>query len=64
MARLTAITLSFALFVDFLFLPPLLIFLDRMKTMKTSISNAASLAVIAIVATALAVMSEQRQGIE
>ena len=56
MARLTAITLSFALFVDFLFLPPLLIFLDRMKTMKTSISNAASLAVIAIVATALAVM--------
>ena len=56
MARLTAITLSFALFVDFLFLPPLLIFLDRMKTMKTSISNAASLAVIAIMATALAVM--------
>ena len=55
MARLTAITLSFALFVDFLFLPPLLIFLDRMKTMKTSISNAASLAVIAgLAATALA----------
>ena len=54
MARLTAITLSFALFVDFLFLPPLLIFLDRMKTMKTSISNAASLALVAGLAAALA----------
>ena len=56
MARLTAITLSFALFVDFLFLPPLLIFLDRMKTMKTSISNAASLAVVASLAAALALV--------
>ena len=56
MARLTAITLSFALFVDFLFLPPLLIFLDRMKTMKTSISNAASLAVVAGLAAALALV--------
>ena len=45
MARLTAITLSFALFVDFLFLPPLLIFLDRMKTMKTNAT--VSLAAIA-----------------
>ena len=56
MARLTAITLSFALFVDFLFLPPLLIFLDRMKTMKTSISNAASLALVAGLAAALALV--------
>ncbi|MEC8263330.1 MAG: outer membrane lipoprotein-sorting protein [Pseudomonadota bacterium] len=56
MARLTAITLSFALFVDFLFLPPLLIFLDRMKTMKTSTSNAASLAVVAGLAAALALV--------
>ena len=56
MARLTAITLSFALFVDFLFLPPLLIFLDRMKTMKTSISNAASLALIAGLTAALALV--------
>ena len=56
MARLTAITLSFALFVDFLFLPPLLIFLDRMKTMKTSISNAASLAVVAGLAAVLALV--------
>ena len=56
MARLTAITLSFALFVDFLFLPPLLIFLDRMKTMKPSISKAASLAVIATMAAALTAM--------
>ncbi|MEC7211107.1 MAG: outer membrane lipoprotein-sorting protein, partial [Pseudomonadota bacterium] len=55
MARLTAITLSFALFVDFLFLPPLLIFLDRMKTMKTS-TTTASLAAIAAVAAALAIM--------
>ena len=56
MARLTAITLSFALFVDFLFLPPLLIFLDRMKTMKTSPTSTASLAVIAALAAALAIM--------
>ena len=56
MARLTAITLSFALFVDFLFLPPLLIFLDRMKTMKTSTTSTASLAVIAALAAALAIM--------
>ena len=41
MAQLTAITLAFALFVDFLFLPPLLIFLDRMKQMKNSTTPAA-----------------------
>lgn len=52
MARLTAITLSFALFVDFLFLPSLLIFLDRMKTMKTNATSTASLAVIATIAAA------------
>ena len=52
MARLTAITLSFALFVDFLFLPPLLIFIDRMKTMKTTASTTATMAVLATLATA------------
>ena len=57
MARLTAITLSFALFVDFLFLPPLLIFLDRMKTMKTNTTSTASLAVIATLAAAALVMT-------
>ena len=57
MARLTAVTLSFALFVDFLFLPPLLIFLDRMKPMKTSTTTTtASLAVIAAIAAAAAIM--------
>jgi hypothetical protein len=45
MARLTAVTLAFALFVDFLFLPPLLIFLDRIKQMKTP-AHTASLAVL------------------
>jgi len=57
MARLTAITLSFALFVDFLFLPPLLIFLDRMKTMKPSSTSTATLAVIAGIAVALALLA-------
>ena len=56
MARLTAITLSFALFVDFLFLPPLLIFLDRMKTMKTSTATTASLAAVAVIAASLAII--------
>ena len=56
MARLTAITLSFALFVDFLFLPPLLIFLDRMKTMKTSTATTASLAAVAVIAASFAIM--------
>ena len=57
MARLTAITLSFALFVDFLFLPPLLIFLDRMKTMKTSSKATASLAIIVGLAAGLALLT-------
>ena len=52
MARLTAITLSFALFVDFLFLPPLLMFLDRIKTMKTNTASTASLVVIIALASA------------
>ena len=56
MARLTAITLSFALFVDFLFLPPLLIFLDRMKTMKTSNATTASLTAVAVIAASFAIM--------
>ena len=56
MARLTAITLSFALFVDFLFLPPLLIFLDRMKTMKTSTATTASLIAVAVIAASFAIM--------
>ena len=46
MAQLTAITLAFALFVDFLFLPPLLIFLDRMKPMKISATPAALAALL------------------
>ena len=46
MAQLTAITLAFALFVDFLFLPPLLIFLDRMKQMKISATPAALAALL------------------
>ncbi|MEK9853690.1 MAG: outer membrane lipoprotein-sorting protein [Rhodobiaceae bacterium] len=57
MARLTAITLSFALFVDFLFLPPLLIFLDRMKFMKPSSITTAALAVIAGLAVGLALLT-------
>ena len=36
LARLTAVTLAFALFVDFLFLPPLLIWIDKMKTKPVS----------------------------
>ena len=56
MAQLTAITLAFALFVDFLFLPPLLIFLDRMKQMKISATPAALAALLStgiLVATLL-----------
>ena len=53
MARLTAITLSFALFVDFLFLPPLLIFIDRMKTMKITASTTATMAVLATLAAGI-----------
>ena len=50
MARLTAITLSFALFIDFLFLPPLLIFLDRVKIMKTSTPTITSISLISLIA--------------
>ncbi len=57
MARLTAITLSFALLVDFLFLPPLLIYLDRMKNMKTNTTSTAPFAVIATLATAALLMT-------
>ena len=46
LARLTAITLSFALFVDFLFLPPLLIWMDKMK--KTRLPNKAVAATLAL----------------
>ena len=49
LARLTAITLSFALFVDFLFLPPLLIWMDKMKNKqmpKKAVAAAVALAVI------------------
>ena len=37
LARLTAVTLAVALFIDFIFLPPLLIWIDKMK--KTSVST-------------------------
>ncbi len=57
MARLTAITLSFALLVDFLFLPPLLICLDRMKNMKTNTTSTAPLAVIATLAGSALLMT-------
>ncbi len=49
LARLTAITLGFALFVDFLFLPPLLIWMDKMKNKKLpkkAVAAAVALAVI------------------
>ena len=36
LARLTAVTLAFALFIDFLFLPPLLIWMDKMKKTPSS----------------------------
>ena len=65
MARLTAVTLAFALFVDFLFLPPLLIFLDRIKQMKTP-AHAASLAAILclglVAATLLPAVSARADG--
>ena len=51
MARLTAITLSFALFIDFLFLPPLLIFLDRMKPMKKNTPTIALITLTTVLAT-------------
>ena len=56
MARLTAITLAFAIFVDFFFLPPLLIFLDRVKTMKSNATAPTSLALIFCFASTFLVM--------
>ena len=54
LARLTAVTLSFALFVDFLFLPPLLIWMDKMKnTMTTQKGVAAVLAAALIIPLAV-----------
>ena len=53
LARLTAITLAFALFVDFLLLPPLLIWFDRMKTL--SLSRTATGVALFIVASGLIV---------
>lgn len=49
LARLSAITLSFALIIDFFFLPPLLIWIDKMKTRTTSaaVTAAIMMAVIA-----------------
>ena len=48
LARLTAVTLAVALFVDFLFLPPLLIWIDKMK--KTSLSTPMILVPLAFLA--------------
>ena len=56
MARLTAITLAFAILVDFFFLPPLLIFLDRVKTMKSNATTSASLTLLFSFAAMLLVM--------
>jgi hypothetical protein len=56
MARLTAITLAFAILVDFFFLPPLLIFLDKVKTMKSNATTSASLAITFIFAVTLLIM--------
>ena len=53
MARLTAITISFALFIDFLFLPPLLIFLDRIKHMKRNIPTIISIALTVVLAATM-----------
>ena len=49
LARLTAITLSFALFVDFLFLPPLLIWMDKMKNSRISTRSAAAVVALALI---------------
>ena len=57
MARLTAITLAFAILVDFFFLPPLLIFLDRVKTMKSNAVTSASLTLLFSLAAMLLVLS-------
>ena len=58
MARLTAITLAFAILVDFFFLPPLLIFLDRVKTMKSNATTFTALTLLcSFVATLLVMQS-------
>lgn len=60
LARLTAVTLSFALFVDFLFLPPLLIWMDKMKNRITPDPKrgavAAAVALVVAVPLALAAL--------
>ena len=60
MARLTAITLAFAILVDFFFLPPLLIFLDRVKTMKSNATTSASLTLLFSFAAMLLVMQSPK----
>jgi len=55
LARLTTITLAFALFVAFLLLPPLLIWFDRMKTL--SLSRTATGAALFFVAGGLIVIA-------
>ena len=60
MARLTAITLAFAILVDFFFLPPLLIFLDRVKTMKSNAVTSASLTLLFSLAAMLLVMQSPK----
>ena len=60
MARLTAITLAFAILVDFFFLPPLLIFLDRVKTMKNNATTSASLTLLFSFAAMLLVMQSPK----
>ena len=49
LARLTAITLAFALVVDFLLLPPLLIWMDKMKDKISSIKTATTAMIIGVV---------------
>ena len=60
MARLTAITLAFAILIDFFFLPPLLIFLDRVKTMKSNAVTSASLTLLFSLAAMLLVMQSPK----
>ena len=69
LARLTAITLSFALVVDFLFLPPLLIWMDKMKNASSLAKSgtAAMLALVLVVPLGLAItpaMASADRGLE
>ncbi|MCE2517229.1 MAG: outer membrane lipoprotein-sorting protein, partial [Alphaproteobacteria bacterium] len=57
LARLTAVTLSFALIVDFLFLPPLLIWIDKMKTFRPSSAATAAIALLALAVPATLAIS-------